>query len=178
MQPQRPLPTVSFVREPLRRSPNAHCDGDRGIMARWFHVDLRSLLATSGRWSVARLNQIVKPTRQPPSRFVLPVAQSPRQWGASRNASRPGWKMVQTAGAAIPALAWGLNPPEWQDSLLQTLNRLAGPCYRRTSFSQGAVGGTLAATGPRGPVRAIPFFGRSLRAFSSACVRPHGARSR
>ncbi len=97
---------------------------------------------------------------------------------AERVESRSGWKMVQTAGAAIPALAWGLNPPEWQDSLLQTLNRLAGPCYRRTSFSQGAVGGTLAATGPRGPVRAIPFFGRSFRAFSSACVRPHGARSR
>ncbi len=59
---------------------------------------------------------------------------------AERVESRSGWKMVQTAGAAIPALAWGLNPPEWQDNLLQTLNRLAGPCYRRTSFSRGAVG--------------------------------------
>jgi len=47
MRPQRPLPTVPFVKKPLRRSPNA-CRGDPGgNLPRWFHAHLHSSLAAS-----------------------------------------------------------------------------------------------------------------------------------
>src|SRR6266566_2116617 len=74
--------------------------------------------------------------------------------------------MVQTAGATIPALAWGLNPPE-----------MAGQSYCRPSidwpehataglhFLKEQSAGTLATTGPQGPARAIPFLS-PLAAFS------------
>src|SRR5438477_9329905 len=66
---------------------------------------------------------------------------------------------------------------------------MAGQSYSRLSidwpehatvgphFLKEQSAGTLATTGPQGPVRAIPFFGRSFRAFSQTCARLHGARS-
>ena len=45
MRPQRPLPTVPFVKKPLRRCPNV-CRGDPGgNLPRWFHAHLHSSLA-------------------------------------------------------------------------------------------------------------------------------------
>jgi len=80
---------------------------------------------------------------------------------AERVESRSGWKMVQTAGAAIPALAWGLNPPEWQDNLIadaQSIGRTMLPPDFIFSRSCRAV--CSPPPGPLGPVRAIPFFGQ------------------
>jgi hypothetical protein len=34
-------PEVSFASEPLRRCPNAYCGGQRGLLSRWVHADLR-----------------------------------------------------------------------------------------------------------------------------------------
>ena len=34
-------PEVSFANEPLRRRPNACRDGQRGLLSRWVHADLR-----------------------------------------------------------------------------------------------------------------------------------------
>src|ERR1043166_9427861 len=41
MRPGRPLPTRSFVCEPLRRSPNVCTGGERGLLRRWRHTYLR-----------------------------------------------------------------------------------------------------------------------------------------
>jgi hypothetical protein len=34
-------PEVSFATKPLRRCPNACCGGQRGLLSRWVHADLR-----------------------------------------------------------------------------------------------------------------------------------------
>jgi hypothetical protein len=51
--------------------------------------------------------------------------------GGLKERESPGWKMVQTAGAAIPALAWGSTRQNGRVILLHALNPLAAACYRR-----------------------------------------------